>query len=799
MTDVKKLIIEHLDIWLTAETEKKSGRGRSSGSSDSIYGVKKLRELILDLAVHGKLISQVDSKLDVRKLIENHIQEKRLNVKKPFIIDKTILPPHWVRVHLATIADHNTGKTLDKNRNTGSSRPYITTSNLYWGKFELNDLKEFLIEDSELERCQARKGDLLVIEGGDAGRSAIWSDEKPICFQNHIHRVRPFSGITSEYLYRCFEQFYLSGEIENYRQGVGIKSLSGKRLAQIPINLPPLEEQKRIVAKVDELMKLCDQLEEQQNLTSEAHDQLVETLLIVLTNSSDVDEFQQNWKRISEYFDVLFISEYSIEKLKQTIVQLAVMGKLVKQDPNDEPASVLLQQITEEKNKLVKEGKIKKSKTLSEINDEEKPFELPEGWKWSYLEDISLLITKGSSPKWQGVSYVEKGILFITSENVGSYSLILDKIKYVEEEFNQIEPRSILQKNDFLMNIVGGSIGRTAIYDLDETSNINQAVCLLRLLISYLDKNFLLHFFNSEICKNYMFDKQVDNARPNLSMGNIAKFIIPIPPLNEQKRIIEKVNQLFTLIEQLKNLQFELRKTKFYLADSLVKNALSTSNNINEAEAIDNIIPFEKPIEAVKAPNQKSTDQIDLFADESLEDNIKLLSLAAEITFQLHTEPTFGHLKLQKLIYLCQQLKHMDLAADFKQHAAGPYDRNIATYIDTEFKKRQWFNYHQDETPKYKQLRKCGEHRADFDRFFAKEASELNLLIGLFRTSKSDHIEIVATLFACWLRLLEKKLSVTEEQLLKDFYAWSEEKKKFSKVQVLNGYKWMKQNSVLPL
>ena len=388
MTDVKQLITEHLDIWLTAETEKKSGRGRSSGASNSIYGVQKLRTLILDLAVHGKLISQVDSKVDVKKLIENHIQEKGLKIKKPFINDETILPHHWVRVNLATIAEHNTGKTLDKNRNTGSSRPYITTSNLYWGRFELNNLKEFLIEDSELERCQATKGDLLVIEGGDAGRSAIWLDEEPICFQNHIHRVRPFSGITSEYLYRCFEQFYLSGEIENYRQGVGIKSLSGKKLAQIPINLPPLEEQRRIVAKVDELMQLCDQLEQQQNISTEAHEQLVDVLLNALTNSADADEFQQNWQRISANFDLLFTTDYSIEQLKQTILQLAVMGKLVKQDPRDEPASELLKQIAEEKAKLVKEGKIKKSKPLPEITDDEKPFELPSGWEYQRLGNV---------------------------------------------------------------------------------------------------------------------------------------------------------------------------------------------------------------------------------------------------------------------------------------------------------------------------------------------------------------------------------------------------------------------------
>jgi type I restriction enzyme S subunit len=131
----------------------------------------------------------------------------------------------------------------------------------------------------------------------------------------------------------------------------------------------------------------------------------------------------------------------------------------------------------------VKEGKIKKQKPLPPVSDEEKPFELPHGWEWCRLETITELITKGSSPKWQGVSYTDNSndVLFITSENVGSFKILLDSAKYVEKKFNEIEPRSILTYNDILMNIVGASIGRTAIFNLNRNANINQAVCLIRL------------------------------------------------------------------------------------------------------------------------------------------------------------------------------------------------------------------------------------------------------------------------------------------------------------------------------
>ena len=797
MTDVKKLITQHLDIWLTAEIEKKSGRGRSSSSSNSIYGVQKLRELILDLAVHGKLITQVDSKVDIRKLIENHIQEKNLNIKKPFINDGTILPPQWVRVHLATIADHNTGKTLDKNRNTGSSLPYITTSNLYWGRFELNNLKEFLIEDSELERCQARKGDLLVIEGGDAGRSAIWSAEEPICFQNHIHRVRPFPGMTSEYLYRCFEQFYLSGEIENYRQGVGIKSLSGKKLAKIPINLPPLEDQQRIVAKVDELMQLCDQLEQQQNLSSKAHEQLVDTLLSILINSSDVEDFQQNWQYISENFDLLFTTQYSVEQLKQTILQLAVMGKLVKQDSNDEPASEVVKQIVEEKARLVKEGKIKKPKLLPNISEEEKPHEIPHNWKWVYLNNIAYVGT-GATPSRTNPEYWNPKDLNWLSSGETANDFVEKTNEMVSELALKETNLTVYPVGSLIVAMYGQGKTRGQITELNIPAATNQACAgIIPVLEAVENRRYIKLFFQ----KIYDEIREIaeGGAQPNLNLNKIQQTKIPLPPINEQKRIVEKVEQLFSFIEQLKELQGKLQSTKLYLANSFVRNALSDSNYKSKSEATDNIIQFEKPIEAIKQSNQKSSDQIDLFADESVEDDIKLLSLAAEITFQLHTEPTFGHLKLQKLIYLCQQLKRMNLVADFKQYAAGPYDPVMARYLDKEFKDREWFSYDPNRDLKYKPLIQCNDHRSAFNKYFAKDISEIYELIGLFRTSKSDHIEIVATLFACWLRLLEKKLPVTEEQLMKDFYAWSEEKNRFGKNEVLNGYRWMKQNSVLPL
>lgn len=817
MTDVKKLITEYLDIWLTAETEKKSGRGRSSGSSNSIYGVQKLRELILDLAIRGKLTPQYDCDQDAHNLVKYSIKLNHEAITKGVLKKSKKLPiaeydfkfsdiprqwaitsiPYILKNHEYAIKRGPFGSAIQKSFFVDYGykiyeQQHAINNNFYLGNYYISEEKF-----KELKAFEVQAEDIIISCSGTVGKVAIAPNdlEKGIINQALLKISLNQEIMLNEYFKILFPSYFMKIDKFSNLKGTAQKNMpSVDEIKSTPFLLPPLEEQQRIVAKVDELMQLCDQLEQQQNLSSEAHDQLVDTFLSVLINSSDVDEFKQNWQHISENFDLLFTTEYSIEQLKQTILQLAVMGKLVKQDPNDEPASDLLKQIVEEKAKLVKEGKIKKSKPLPEISDEEKPFKLPEGWEWHRLGNLSSKITDGDH---QTPPRTETGELLLSAKNIRNGFLDFNNCDYISfVDYQKSRERCLPEEGDLLIVSVGGTIGRSSLVPSKANFALVRSVALIKPI--KIDNKYLKLSMDSNLLQTSIHANKRGGAQPCLYLSEIQKFLFPLPPINEQKRIVVKVEQLFSMIEKLQTLQDKLQRTKLYLANSLIANALSDSNDKSESEATDNIVQFEKPIEIVKNSKQKNTDQIDLFTDESVDDDIKLLSLAAEITFQLHTEPTFGHLKLQKLIYLCKQLKHMDLAADFKQHAAGPYDRNIAIYIDTEFKKRQWFSYHKDETPKYKQLRKCGEHKTVFERFFAKEASELNLLLGLFRTSKSDHIEIVATLFACWLRLLEQKQSVTEEQILKDFYAWSEEKKKFSKDEVLNGYKWMHQYLVIP-
>ncbi|MBK7042042.1 MAG: restriction endonuclease subunit S [Bacteroidetes bacterium] len=237
--------------------------------SDQLTQLENLNQAILQEAVQGKLVKQDKKDEPASELLKRIKAEKVKSGKK-----KKILPPikpeeipfeipdNWVWARIGDIAQHNSGKTLDSGRNTGELREYITTSNLYWGYFVIDELRKMPMNNEDLDRCTAIKGDLLICEGGEAGRSAVWESEGSICFQNHIHRVRPYLDINSYYLYCYMKKIFVSGEINNYRKGMGIKNLSGTALSSIIIPLPPLSEQKRIVAEIEKQTAKTKQLKE---------------------------------------------------------------------------------------------------------------------------------------------------------------------------------------------------------------------------------------------------------------------------------------------------------------------------------------------------------------------------------------------------------------------------------------------------------------------------------------------------------------------------------------------------------
>ena len=585
LNNVQQLLTQHMAIWTSAETEKKSGRGRASGNAGSVYGIKKLRELILELAVRGKLVPQDANDEPASELLKRIQVEKtklvaegKLKKEKPLSPisenEKPFeLPKCWEWTYFSDIAQHNSGKTLDTGRNKGLLRDYITTSNLYWGSFELDSVKQMPIEESELVRCTASKGDLLICEGGEAGRAAVWIFDKEVCFQNHIHRARFFGHISPFYAYRYFEKLNSSGEIELYRKGVGISNMSGKALASVIFALPPLSEQQRIVAKVDALMALCDQLESQHNSAAEAHETLVSELLDTLTHSQDAAEFQINWQRIAEHFDVLFTTEASIDALKQTLLQLAVMGKLVPQDPNDEPASELLKRIQAEKAKLITEGKLKKEKPLATISEGEMPFDLPQGWKWTSLLNAAVINPRNTALDDTQASFVPMTLIG---------SAFNDK--------HQDEKRLWKEIKQGFTHFADGDIGVAKITPCFENSkacvfeNLESGLGagttelhIVRPVKNTLNPRYVLAYLKSPRFLALGESKMTGTAgQKRLPKDFVESNPFPLPPLTEQHSIVAKVDELMALCDQIKLRITEAKKLQQKLADVMVESAVAS-------------------------------------------------------------------------------------------------------------------------------------------------------------------------------------------------------------------------------
>lgn len=579
-------IIKSFDIWTDAQGLKSKGRVKSIDNI-SLEGIAHLRELILELAIRGKLVPQEPNEESASGLLkkvekEKLVQEGKIKKEKALYEIKDEekpfgLPSGWEWTVLNNISVINGGFAFKSSNYSNDGYRVIRISD-----FDENGLKEQDIVrhafNEDLEPFLLKENNILMaMTGGTVGKSLLVKEVKePMIVNQRVATINIVKPINEEYI-KCVIQTRLIKDVIVEAKNSTNDNISMGDIRGFLIPLPSRAEQDRIVAKVEELMALCDELEREKTANLKTHQSLVAALLQTLTAAKNAGEVERAWYRLVPHFDTLFCTEDSIEQLKQTILQLAVMGRLVKQDPNHEPASELLKKIEKEKEKLIKEGKIKKDKPLPEIEDGEKPFALPSGWEFVRLSDLCALITKGSSPKWQGVSYVdnENEVLFITSENVGSFKMLLENRKYVENKFNEMEPRSILKRGDFLMNIVGGSIGRTAVFDLPDLANINQAVCLIRAFIKFLDYKYLLYFFNSEICISYMFDKQVDNARANLSMGNISKFVIPVPPIDEQRKIVAKVEELIALCDSLNEKVLKSQEIQNILSKTIVESAVA--------------------------------------------------------------------------------------------------------------------------------------------------------------------------------------------------------------------------------
>lgn len=491
---------------------------------------KALRQKILDLAVRGKLVPQNPDDEPARVLLERIRAEKKQMVKDGRLKAKDIkndsviyfkednlpyeqfadgtekcitdeipfeLPDGWEWARLKNICFMIAGKS--KNKNEIKQEPFSQCYPCYGGNGHrgYTDTFNYNGKYSIVGRQGALCGNINIANG------KFYATEHAVVVILYTNIDFDWNNYTLKAL-----------NLNQYATGAAQPGLAVANILNVLVPVPPFEEQKRIADKINELMGLVDVIEQ---------------------NKTDL--------------------QTAVKLAKEKILDLAIRGQLVPQNPDDEPASVLLERIRAEKQQLIKQGKIKPDKkdTVT-FTDDELPFELPDGWEWCRLGNLCSVISKGTTPKGGKSCYLDSGINYLRVENIMDNGQIdTSDMVHIDEKIHNTElKRSILQEDDLLITIAG-TLGKTAVVHKNNLPlNTNQAISFSRLInVNLCFVDFLRLIISSKIIQNRLLLKTKVTSIPNLTLEIISDCLIPLPPLNEQKRIADKINQLFSMLDSI--------------------------------------------------------------------------------------------------------------------------------------------------------------------------------------------------------------------------------------------------------
>ena len=497
---------------------------------------EQLRASILQYAMEGKLVKQDPNDEPASELLKKLKSERTRSVIEGKIKKSKKLPPitdnekpfdipdnwEWVRLNDLSanvqypFADGPFGSNLKKEHYTDKKEVrIIQLSNIgERGWRDANHRYTTFEHLKDIKRSEVEAGDIVIAKMMPAGRAIIVPQhlEKKFVLSSDAVKFVPNKLLYKDFLYFAINSSVFKSQVDAEVQGITRKRTSLTKVKKYILPIPPLEEQKRIVAKIKKLMPL-------------------------------VDEYAESYNRLQK------IDNEFEDKLKQSVLRYAMEGKLVKQDPSDEPASELIKKIENKKAELIKEGKIKKSKKLPAITDDEKPFDIPDSWEWVRLDSLAQVLNGDRGKNYPGKEYwISEGIPFINAGALGEKNINKSKINYISEQRYKLLRAGFIKNNDILY-CLRGSLGKMSISRIN-IGAIASSVCIIRLFDDRI-LNYIWVALSSEFGKYLIKEFENGTAQPNLSANNIKKYYLPIPPLEEQKRIITKTNKLMKSISKI--------------------------------------------------------------------------------------------------------------------------------------------------------------------------------------------------------------------------------------------------------
>ena len=483
---------------------------------------QELKNSILQLAIQGKLVEQRPEEGTAKELfvrIQEEklrlIAEKKIKKEKPLPEitedEKTFdIPESWMWVRWGDLSESIQYGYNAPAQSTGRIK-MVRISDIQEGKVLWETVPFCNIQEDEIPNYLLKKNDILFARtGGTVGKSYLVKDvPNESIYAGYLIRTRYSESLCPEYMKYFMESSLYWTQLKNGTIATAQPNCNGKTLSKMVLPLPPLAEQKRIVAKIEELLPY-------------------------------IDRYEQAWSKLEQ-----FNSRFP-EDMKKSLLQYAIHGKLVEQRPEEGTAEELFTQIQEEKQRLIAEKKIKKEKPLPEITEDEKPFDIPESWKWVRLLDVCKTVADGDH---QAPPQVPSGIPFLVISNISKGNLDFSNTRYVTQEyFDSLAYDRIAESNDILFSVTG-SYGIPVIVDCEQKFCFQRHIALIKGMINI---NYLWLLLGSPVVKAQCDKVATGTAQKTVGLKSLKSIVVPLPPLVEQKRIVEKLEQLLPLCERLK-------------------------------------------------------------------------------------------------------------------------------------------------------------------------------------------------------------------------------------------------------
>jgi type I restriction enzyme S subunit len=772
--------------------------------ADAPEAIPRVRRFIVDLAVRGKLIEQDDRDESVTSLL-SRIEAERIRQLKNGELKSQVLRPigddeipfripnGWKAVRMGLLARKlGAGSTPlgGKTVYRATGIPFLRSQNVYNDGLRLDDVAMIPREVHErMAGTHIQHNDILLnITGASIGRCALVpSDFEGGNVSQHVAIIRLICPAIREFIHLSLISPFFQKVIDDVQVGVSREGLSMQRLRQFPMLIPPLAEQQRIVAKVDELMALCDLLQAAQAEREARRDATVRASLARLNQptadfSAHVRFHLNNLPRFTTRPD-------QIPAVRQTIFNLAVRGRLVPQEAKDGPAAKLLG-----RDRLL-------------LSLESEPFKLPAGWAWSSLQLLGEIVgggtpSKGNADFWTG------SIPWVSPKDM-KVDLIADAQDHISESAIQYSSTRRIPKGSLLMVVRGMILAHsfpTAISSVAVT--INQDMKAIVPFRPDLAKFLLLitKGMKREVLK---LVQRSTHGTCKLLSHDLFTLPLPIPPLAEQHLIVAKVDELMAVCDELESQLATAQTERRRLLEAILHEALRsaafdrTDLELSSARAT-------VPMQLTRSLGRRASSpagrplmtKVGTQKKHSKGIAYRRATVAAFLVSEFRSDPNFGRTKLEKLNHLLEHHCGIDLEREPVRDAAGPNDYSALRKAESLAKKQGWFVAKQHRNRRriiYTPGAAITARVSAARRLFGDRLSNVEALVILLRRATTRQVEIIATLYAAWNDLLLAGRSTKDDDIVRDVLEnWHERKKTIPADSWLTALKWMKQKRLSP-